>query len=147
MNRSQRKFVMLSFLWLCSVLCMSLSHAQEPNKPLALKAPTGEGQMLVMAVGEKSFGETLIEDVRLSVDLEDGLQVFKAYHRGRMHTAHVALDGPIRGTLRLTPNNVGSVKYCQACGLNLMTTGNSRRLFKPLAVPVARFTHSLASPM
>ena len=96
MSRSQRKLMVLTFLWLWSVLCLPLSHAQEPEVPLVLQAPTGEGQMLVMAVGERSFGETLIEDIRISVVVEDGHQVFKAYHRGRMHTAHVALDGPIR---------------------------------------------------
>lgn len=96
MNRSLRKRVILTFLWLGSILCLQLSHAQGPEVPLVLQAPTGEGQMLVMAVGEKSFGETIIEDVRLSVEVEDGLQVFKAYHRGRTHTAHVALEGPTR---------------------------------------------------
>ena len=96
MSRNNRKLLIFPFFWLGSVLCLPLSHAQEPEAPLVLQAPTGEGQMLVMAVGERSFGETLIEDVRLSVDVEDGLQVFKAYHRGRTYTAHVALDGPTR---------------------------------------------------
>ncbi len=96
MSRNSRNLLILPFFWLVSVLCLALSHAQEPEAPLVLQAPTGEGQMFVMAVGERLTGETLIEDVRLSVGIEDGLQIFKAYHRGRTYTAHAALDGPTR---------------------------------------------------
>ncbi len=73
------------------------AYCQSSGAASPLRTNTALGEVLVMPAGDAATpGITQLNELRVEIAIEDGFRVYRAFHRGRLHTAYAALDGPSR---------------------------------------------------
>ena len=84
---------------LAAMLLLTDAHAaaQGRDAPLhVIRSATLEGPLLVMAADAAAPGEAYVDGVRIRVAIEDGVRVYRAFHRGVTRTLQVGPDAALR---------------------------------------------------